>query len=504
VRTLFGLCGWLLAARVAFVAFALDPQAGSLDLANLRVELAKHVSQEKFRGAQWGIKVISLASGASVFEHNADKLLKPASTAKLFTGALALDVLGADFRIQTSIYASSKPLKGILSGDLIVFGRGDPSFSREFEPATNVLRRLIQSIREAGLREVRGDLITDSTFFTGSRFGTGWTWDDLGYYYGPEITALAIDDNALELRIRGSETVGAPCELMAKSAPSSLEIVNRTRTLAPKARGTINVERSANRNRIVVFGGVPKAYDSWVETVSIPDAPLWFGDRLKEELARAGITVTGRVRSIAPPEDLKTDPSRLVELGRAASPPIGAIVQKMMKASNNFYAQLLLLQVGAKDLKANPNTGTPPTEELGIRRLMDFAGRAGIPTTDLLLDDGTGLSRSGLVSPRAIVQLLRYMATHPAKDSFRASLPEAGTDGTLRPRLKELKGRLWAKTGTLQYVNTLAGYLVTVSGEQLAFAMMLNAYAPPVGDKDRDELDTVVRLLARLGEPSRK
>jgi D-alanyl-D-alanine carboxypeptidase/D-alanyl-D-alanine-endopeptidase (penicillin-binding protein 4) len=130
----------------------------------------------------------------------------------------------------------------------------------------------------------------------------------------------------------------------------------------------------------------------------------------------------------------------------------------------------------------------------------DFVERAGIRRGDVLLDDGAGLSRSGMITAGATVQLLRAMAKHPAAEVFKASLPEAGTDGTLRTRLKELKGRLRAKTGTLQFVNTLSGYITTDAGEELAFSILLNAYNPVPGTNRRDEVDAIPRLIARLKE----
>jgi D-alanyl-D-alanine carboxypeptidase/D-alanyl-D-alanine-endopeptidase (penicillin-binding protein 4) len=182
-------------------------------------------------------------------------------------------------------------------------------------------------------------------------------------------------------------------------------------------------------------------------------------------------------------------------LGGCTSPPLSQIVREMMKRSQNLYAQLLLLQTGAQPGAFAGAT----TEERGVNRLEEFASRIGIKPGELLLDDGAGLSRSALVTPDAFIRLLRFMSKSA---EFRASLPEAGTDGTLRNRLPELKGRLWAKTGTIRFVDTLSGYLTTSTGEPVAFSIMLNAYAPPRGHGSREEIDAAVRLLAQLGERS--
>ncbi len=489
----FGLC--VLAFSAALVFGKEQPSTNAaLSLDQVRSAIAAHLKQERFEQAQWGVKVVSLASGALLFEANSEKLLKPASNAKLYTGALALDQLGSDYRIRTSLYAANSPENGVLHGDLTVYGRGDPSFSRTFGE-TNALRKLVQAVRDAGIQRVEGDLLGDSTFFLGAPYGSGWTWDDLQYEYGAEVTALSADDNVLDLNIRAGESVGAPCRIGSKSPIPFVELVNRTTTTAAKIRSSISVERPLGQSRAYISGSLPLGAIPWSDSVTVPNPPLWFISLLKDELTRVGIKVTGSARALSAPENSATDLTRFKEIGSVTSVDVGTIVHKMMKASQNLYAQLLLLQVGSTT--ANPQTDT--TEELGLKRLNEFVRRAGIPPGQVRLDDGAGLSRSGLVTAAATVQLLRYMSMHKTAELFRESLPEAGTDGTLRNRLKELKGKLRAKTGTIRYVNTLSGYLTTAAGEELAFSLMLNAYNPPAGPNNR-EIDAIPRLLARLNQ----
>jgi D-alanyl-D-alanine carboxypeptidase/D-alanyl-D-alanine-endopeptidase (penicillin-binding protein 4) len=464
-----------------------------LSVEQFRTALVAHLNQGRFQQAQWGVKIVSLQSGALLFETNSEKLLKPASNAKLFTGALALDQLGPDYKIRTSLYASNAPENGILKGDLIVYGRGDPSFSHSFGE-TNAVRKMVQAIRGAGIQRIQGDLVGDSTFFSGPVFGSGWSWDDLQYYYGAEVTALSADDNVVDLTVRPGESVGAPCRIESKAPIPFIELVNRTTTAAAKTPASISIERPIGQNRTYVSGALPKGAPPWNDSVSVANAPFWFVSLLKDGLTRAGIVVTGNVRVVVGPENLPGDLGRFKELANVISVDTGTIVHKMMKASQNLYAQLLLLQVGA----TTSNLLNETTEEAGLKGLAEFVQRAGIRPEQVRLDDGAGLSRSGLVTPAATVQLLRYMSGHKAAQLFRDSLPEAGTDGTLRNRLKELKGKLRAKTGTIRYVNTLSGYITTAVGEELAFSLMLNAYNPSSGP--RDEIDAIPRLLARLGE----
>jgi serine-type D-Ala-D-Ala carboxypeptidase/endopeptidase (penicillin-binding protein 4) len=207
--------------------------------------------------------------------------------------------------------------------------------------------------------------------------------------------------------------------------------------------------------------------------------------------------VRGKVRTRSWPEDAKLDLGPFKEIAFTESAPVREIVAKMLKPSQNLYAQLLLLQAGARSAQKSDST-----EEAGVKELRAFAKRAGIESGELQLEEGSGLSRSALVTPNALVAVLKYMDSHPQRDVFRNALPSPG-EGTLRTRFRDWRDQpgskkieLQAKTGSLRFVNTLSGYLRGSSGERLAFAIMLNAYPGPGGG--RDEVEEVVRLLSRL------
>jgi D-alanyl-D-alanine carboxypeptidase/D-alanyl-D-alanine-endopeptidase (penicillin-binding protein 4) len=478
--------------------------AGSLSLSELRRHLTDHVSQPKFSQGTWGIKIVSLESAETIFETNAHKLLKPASNAKTFTGALALDVLGPDFRIRTSLLAKSTPdRRGRLNGDLIIYGRGDPSFAARFHDGnyTNLLAPVIDAIRNAGIKQIDGDLVGDDTFFNGPPYGASWTWDDLQYYYGAEVSALTYQDNVIDLVLQPSSE-GKPCKIILKPDSTYLELINRTRTGDANRRPSINVIRPLGERRAYITGGLPRDHKDFEDSVTVPQPALWFVHSLREELNRAGIKVRGKLRTQSWPDDEKINPEDYKELGFAESAPISEIVARMLKPSQNLYAQLLLLQVGAQsNLSTNRNNIT--TEDAGIAELRAFATRAGIDPGEVLLDEGSGLSRSALVTPHALVSLQKFMATHPHAAIYREALPAPG-EGTLRTRFKDLSsGKLRAKTGTIRYVNALSGYLETAAHEQLAFALLLNAHNQS-SPESRAELDTIIRLLTRLTEKTEK
>jgi serine-type D-Ala-D-Ala carboxypeptidase/endopeptidase (penicillin-binding protein 4) len=471
----------------------------TVSAAELRRELAAHVGQKKFEAAQWGIKIVSLDSGAVLFETNAQKLLKPASNAKVFTAALALDVLGADTKIRTSLLARERPdANGSLKGDLIVYGRGDPTFSARFqeEGDSDLLRRVVEAVRAAGVKEIAGNLVGDETFFTGPRIGSGWTWDDLQYYYGAEVSALSVQDNVIDLSITPEAKAGELCKITLKPETTYLSLINRTRTTGTNVPAAISVMRPLNERRVYVSGTLPVKYGTYVDAITVPDPASWFVELLREALQKKQIVVRGGVRTRSWPEDAKLELNAYKEISFTESAPVREMVAKMLKPSQNLYAQLLLLQVGARSTQRADST-----EEAGIREMRAFARRCGIEPGEVLLDEGAGLSRSCLVTANALVGVLQYMAKHPQGETFREALPSPG-EGTLRSRFREWRAQegggkieLRAKTGSIRYVSALSGYLRTRNGERLAFAAILNAYN---GAAARDEVEAVVRLLARL------
>lgn len=472
---------------------AVSPE--SLSLAELQIALAKQVSAERFASAQWGIKVVSLSSGAVIFETNAARLLKPGSNAKLFTAALALDTFGPDYKIRTSVYSPARPGKnGALAGDLIVYGRGDFSMSSRFRNGSysNLLGEVVEAVKKAGVRSISGDLIGDETFFRGPRFGSGWTWDDLNYYYGAEVSALSVQDNVIDLLISPG-AVGAAGKV--ERWPNSDYLTLRTKPMTTAGGGAdLSVYRPLGSREFHIFGSLAVTNRPNAEAVTVPNPALWCMTILREALAREGVKVRGKARSVGWPERPEYRIERLHELGFVESRPMRELIERMLKPSQNLYAQLLLLQAGARGGETNEFS-----ETLGVRALRSFLETAGIDPRQVLLEEGSGLSRSCLVTPNAIVQLLQHVARHPHASIFAESLPEPGEEGTLRRRLPDLKGRVRAKTGTLRYVNALSGYADSANGERLAFAIMLNAYNPAQNEKEgREEIDAVLRLICRL------
>jgi D-alanyl-D-alanine carboxypeptidase/D-alanyl-D-alanine-endopeptidase (penicillin-binding protein 4) len=240
------------------------------------------------------------------------------------------------------------------------------------------------------------------------------------------------------------------------------------------------------------------------DAVAVHDPARWFLTLFQEALARRGITLTGQLRTVnwLDRQARPLDDSKLLSLGEVESSPVSEIVKKMMKPSQNLYAQLLLLQVGARSQK--PEAGTQTTEEAGLDEMNRFLSEAGIGKGEVFLEDGSGLSRGAILTPNATVTLLQFMDGHRHARVFRDSLPIAGVDGSLQQRLKQAStaGNVRAKTGYIRFVNALSGYVTTAAGERLAFCIMLNNYQSAAGAPSaRDDLDAMVLMLA--GFPGR-
>src|ERR1022692_791745 len=499
--------GILLLACLIPSARALTNQP-TTTLVELQNRLSEFVSQPKFDSGLLGVKIVSLDSGKTIFEHNASKLFSPASNCKLYTVALALDQLGGDYRIRTSLYAASQPNRfGALQGDLVVYGRGDPTLNERLHSNDifQALEPLVAALTNAGVKRISGDLIGDESFFRGPPYGSGWDCDDLQFYYGAEVSALTINDNILNLSLKSGERAGTPCKLSLLPATSYLILSNRTETIAAGGKRDIQCYRPLGENIVYVSGLLPLDDKGYTNEVTLHNPAGLFVAFFKEALARHGIKVNGKLRTMnwldrqVRPFDVR----KMVELGSVASLPMRDLAREIHKPSQNLYTDLLLAHLGALEQATNGLTGKT-SEESGIAQLNAFLLRAGIRGGDVHFEEGSGLSRNNLATPNASVALLKFMSRHKEAADFRESLPIAGVDGSLKNRMKNTAaaGNLHAKTGTLRWANSLSGYVTTAAGEPLAFSIMLNRFVPDANVAARDEVDAIAVMLAGGGARS--
>jgi D-alanyl-D-alanine carboxypeptidase/D-alanyl-D-alanine-endopeptidase (penicillin-binding protein 4) len=464
-----------------------------------------YLAQPRFAHAQWGIDVVSLDSGAMLYQRNADALFLPASNAKLYTAALALQTLSTDARFSTALYATGAPrADGTLAGDLILYGGGDPSLG-DADVSPDWADALAAALANRGIRRVRGDLIADDTLFAGPLFGGGWEALDLQAAYGAQSGALGAQDNVVHVKVARQ---GARCCTVAVDPrDSGMRVANMTGGAAPLA-----LYRPPGSDTLYMIGSLRADVPRRTYRLSVPDGALFAANLLREALAEHGIALDGKVRVLHWPEtdDALTD--QPAEIASIASPPLSQLLVHMLKHSDNRYAQMLLQQVGVRTARAGicADRIEPPqtSADWGLCAMRAFLARVGIDNGEASFGDGAGLSRHDLVTPAATVKLLAWIARQPFANVLRDALPVAGIDGTLQYRMRDdaATDNVQAKTGTLSHVYTLSGYVTDAAGERLAFSLMLNRYVRPTDEFGRNiqpspqsDLDAIATMLATYG-----
>lgn len=475
-------------------------------LEELKARITEILQKPELGAAVIGIKVVSLDTGRTIFEENAGTLLRPASNMKIYTVAAALDRLSPDYRFHTSAYAATRPdAAGILHGNLTIYGRGDPSIAARFSNDDYFLRinELASQIAAAGVKRVEGDLIGDETYFVGPKYGSGWAWEDLQWWYGAEVSSLTVNDNMLDLSVKPGPVVGGPGIITTGPPDPLLTIVNRLTTSPKGSKRDLTVYRALNTDVLEITGSIPIDDRGYTGRIGISHPGLLFVYLLRSSLAQRGVTITGKSRTLPPLTSSNTltptTPS-LIEIASLQSPPLSLVAAQTLKPSQNLYTELILRTLGrAVPVPPSPNSSNMPrtSEDAGLQVVKAFLQEAGVNSSGLEFDDGSGLSRDNMVTADASVQLLTYMNRHRYATAFRDALPIAGVDGTLRNRMKGTlaENNVRAKTGTLRSAASLAGYLTTAAGEKLVFSIMVNNFPADV-EPPSICIDPITILLA--------
>src|ERR1051326_3398919 len=439
---------------------------------------------------------------------------------KLYTVATAFDRLTPDYHFITSVYAKEKPEDGKIKGDLVIYGRGDPSIAARFNNGDYFkgINDLTDRIVAAGVKRIKGDLVGDESYFHGAPLGSGWEWEDLTWSYGAPVSALSINDNAIDLNVKPGDRIGAPVAYMTGPPSASfLTIVNRATTSERGSRSALRIYRGLGANTLELSGTLPLGDAGFVGGVAIPDPALAFVSMLRDGLAKRGVKIDGRVRTVssqtganmmpgsfAATVQSTADAGRMptlpapIEIASLQSPPFAEVAAHTLKPSQNQYTELILRTLGRTQPPNATDSGPGrDDEERGLEAVRNFLRQAGVSENDVALSDGSGLSRNDLISANTTVQLLTFMSKHKYFAQFRDALPIAGVDGTLRTRMRgtPAEGNLRAKTGSLSSVASLSGYVTTAAGEHLVFSMMLNNY-PDASAVRHDSIDAIAVLLA--------
>lgn len=478
--------------------------ASSLPAQSREQRIARLLDSPPFNRVTWNIYAQD-DQGRVIFNRNGDRLSVPASNTKLVVASAATVLLPADYRPRTSLYANGTITNGLLQGDLVVYGRGDPTWSERCysidtlaagacDSTWTVVDAIAESLRARGIRRVTGKIVGDGSYFEPTL--VHWSWDsfDLNWWYAAPVSGLGFHDNSVDFQIAPGAAVDQPPQITWNPALPIFTFENRARTVPADSGTTIgdNFFRKPGTLDIWAEGTVAITRSPWIESFALPDPNYYAARALQAALQRKGISIEGGAASTTDSmvyRTLRCCNSPIVEYrGR----PLPDIIFPILNTSQNWYAEMLLKTL-ARQLG---DTGSW-TKGLAIERsfLIDSVK---IDSTAFALTDGSGLSAGNLVTPRAFVQLLSYMYRHPRKAPFIAGLPRAQQRGSLLRRFAgtPLQGRVLAKTGSIARVNTLSGYIEKANGKVITFSIQANAH--DISNRQMlAQIDSVVVQLAR-------
>jgi serine-type D-Ala-D-Ala carboxypeptidase/endopeptidase (penicillin-binding protein 4) len=479
------LVGLVMGAAAASPGFAQASHAVRASGAE-REALKRAIEEVLGRGplaqARVGVLVQSLEDDAVIFSKNADDLLNPASNVKLFTAAAALGRLGPEYRFETEFHTDPEA-RGGKAKVLYVRGKGDPSMT------TERLYGVVSELLHAGLKEV-GEIVVDDSWFDGQRIAPGYDQENTDRAYMAPTGAVSLNWNAVGIYVRAAEAAGQK-PVVEMEPPSDYFVVEAgaITSTSRHRRFSVSSEAAGEKQKIVVRGQLPVGAGTFSVWKKIDNPPLYFGHTLRQMLGARGVKVRGKVRQGALPSS-----ARLLYV--AQSEPLDLVLKRLNKVSSNFVAEQLIKAMAAEA------KGPPGTHARGIEVVEEFLAReVGLPRGSYVMKNGSGLNDTNRFSATQINRLLSFMSRRYAlMPEYLSSMGIAGKDGTLRYRFEgsEAVGRLRAKTGTLENVTALSGYVVSVGGERFAFSFMVNDYPGRAGPVIKG-LDAIGAAVASTG-----
>ncbi|GAA4830564.1 D-alanyl-D-alanine carboxypeptidase/D-alanyl-D-alanine endopeptidase [Saccharopolyspora rosea] len=451
----------------------------------LRADLDRILADPRLDGAHAGVVVRDPETDQVLYSRQAGYRVTPASNAKLFTAAAALEALGPDYRFRTDVVSDARRSGPVLDGDLFLRGTGDPTvLAADYD-------RLAAQVADSGIREVRGTLRTDATWFDDVPLGAGWAWDDEPYYYAAPVSALTAapdtDFDAGSAKVRVTPTTpGKPADLALEPSTGVVQLENRTTTAAQGARPNVTVERGHGSSRVVVSGTVPAGGAPSEDFTSVPDPAAYAADLFTRALAAHGVSVRPGAPGAAP--------AGARALAARESMPLRDLLVPFLKLSNNEHAEVLVKSMG-RVLRGQG------TWDAGLAVLSEKLRGLGVDPRVLRMVDGSGLSALDAVTPEQLTLLLDNARQRPWFREFQDALPVAGEQdrmvgGTLRNRMggTPAAGNVHAKTGSMTGVTSLSGYVTGADRRPLVFSVVFNDF---VADPPNDLQDAIAVRLAQ-------
>ena len=424
-----------------------------------------------------GIRIIDAATGDVLYEQNGDRYFPPASNMKLITTAGALFLLKPEFRFETPLLTNGTIQGDTLTGDLIIYGKGDPTLS------TAHLRTIAQQVAIRGISAIKGNILFDDTYFDTIPYGPGWMWDDLQYGFGASISALSVNRNSLAIYLMPGNTIGenVRVSIVPETAATTVKNLGKTGTTENISIATTSED---GHNVITISGSLPVGAALRRYTRTIKNPSRFAAILLSKELAKQGINGSATVQK-------KKMGGNADTLFTHTSEPLLKILYDLDKYSSNFIAEHILKTIGAEI------GGRPGTSEKGVEAIAAYLQHHSIVPDSIIQRDGSGLSRYNLITPKQITSTLHYLYyCFACGPELMSMLPVAGADGTLRSRMGDpaTNRRVRAKTGTMTHVSTLSGYCITSSGRILIFSIMMKDF-PTTSGHARAIQDGIISVL---------
>jgi D-alanyl-D-alanine carboxypeptidase/D-alanyl-D-alanine-endopeptidase (penicillin-binding protein 4) len=420
--------------------------------------------------------ILNSVNGESVYEFNAGESLIPASVLKLVTSSAALELLGPEYCFRTKLGYTGNINKrtGRLTGDIVIIGGGDPALGSEYfkDHYYNFLKNWITEIRKLGINKIEGRIIADDSWYDYQPVPAKWLWEDIGNYYGAGAYGLSVFDNKFEIHFKTSGDGSIPEITGIVPDQGRYELSNQL--VASDNTDKDGYVFSAPYNDYGwLAGSIPVNMGDFVLKASILDPPLLLAEIFDSMLDSAGIAVSGDPSTTRIEKKLTVDEP--VIIAEVISPPLSDIIEVLNHESVNLFAEHLLKEIG----KIYNNNGTT---EAGIEVLYRFLKDSGVNSAGMFLEDGSGMSPMDAVTSRGLAEILLFMKNKAKYFSeFYNSLPDAGKEGTLKNYFKNpvFDSNLKAKSGSMTRVRSYAGYFKTMSGNEMAFSILVNNYSGP-------------------------
>ncbi|EFA5414951.1 serine-type D-Ala-D-Ala carboxypeptidase [Escherichia coli] len=433
-------------------------------------------------GANLALMVQKVGASAPAIDYHSQQMALPASTQKVITALAALIQLGPDFRFTTTLETKGNVENGVLKGDLVARFGADPTLRRQD------IRNMVATLKKSGVNQIDGNVLIDTSIFASHDKAPGWPWNDMTQCFSAPPAAAIVDRNCFSVSLYSAPKPGDMAFIRVASY-YPVTMFSQVRTLP---RGSAEAQYCeldvvpGDLNRFTLTGCLPQRSEPLPLAFAVQDGASYAGAILKDELKQAGITWSGTLLR----QTQVNEPGTVVASKQSA--PLHDLLKIMLKKSDNMIADTVFRMIG------HARFNVPGTWRAGsdaVRQIL--RQQAGVDIGNTIIADGSGLSRHNLIAPATMMQVLQYIA----QLNFISMLPLAGYDGSLQYRAglhqAGVDGKVSAKTGSLQGVYNLAGFITTASGQRMAFVQYLSGYAVEPADQ-RNRRIPLVRFESRL------